>query len=57
MEQRLITRETEDRQSLERSIIHEVERLQRDVEQSKVSFEMTVQRGENFKREVSIYSL
>ena len=43
MEQRLMIRDTKDRQSLKHSIINEVERLQRDVEQSKVSFEMTVQ--------------
>ncbi|KAJ9591203.1 hypothetical protein L9F63_002274, partial [Diploptera punctata] len=52
MEQRSQVRETEDRQSLERSLLTEVERLQREVEQAKQGAEMSAQCAESLKREV-----
>lgn len=55
MEQRSQVRESEDRQSLERSLLGEVERLQREVEQAKQGTEMSAQCGESLKREVSIW--
>ncbi|KDR14204.1 hypothetical protein L798_12005 [Zootermopsis nevadensis] len=52
LEQRSQVRESEDRQSLERSLLGEVERLQHEVEQAKQGTEMSVQCGESLKREV-----
>lgn len=52
MEQRSQVQESEDRQSLERSFLGEVERLQREVEQAKQGAEMSTQCGESLKREV-----
>lgn len=54
MEQRSQVQESEDRQSLERSFLGEVERLQREVEQAKQGTEMSAQCGESLKREVSV---
>jgi len=54
MEQRSQVRESEDRQSLERSLLGEVERLQREVEQAKQGAEVSAQCGESLKREVSV---
>jgi hypothetical protein len=53
IEQRSQVRESEDRQSLERSLLGEVERLQREVLQTKQGAEMSTQCGESLKREVS----
>jgi hypothetical protein len=53
MEQRSQVRESEDRQSLERSLLGEVERLQRELLQAKQGAEMSTQCGESLKREVS----
>jgi hypothetical protein len=55
MEQRSQVQESEDRQSLERSFLGEVERLQREVEQAKQGAEMSTQCGESLKREVSVH--
>lgn len=55
LEQRSQVRESEDRQSLERSLLGEVERLQHEVEQAKQGTEMSVQCGESLKREVSVW--
>lgn len=52
MEQRSQVRESEDRQSLERSLLGEVERLQRELLQAKQSMEMSTQCSESLKREV-----
>ncbi|GFG29416.1 hypothetical protein Cfor_02617 [Coptotermes formosanus] len=52
VEQRSQVQESEDRQSLERSFLGEVERLQREVEQAKQGTEMSAQCGESLKREV-----
>jgi hypothetical protein len=53
MEQRSQVRESEDRQSLERSLLGEVERLQRELLQAKQSTDMSTQCSESLKREVS----
>ncbi|XP_066998894.1 ras association domain-containing protein 8 isoform X1 [Anabrus simplex] len=53
MEQRSLVRETEDRQAMERSLLSEVERLQRELEQAKQGAEISAQCGENLKREVT----
>jgi hypothetical protein len=53
MEQRSQVRESEDRQSLERSLMGEVERLQRELVQVTQSAEMSTQCSESLKREVS----
>ncbi|KAJ4452317.1 hypothetical protein ANN_03837 [Periplaneta americana] len=52
LEQRSQVRESEDRQSLERSLLGEVERLQREVEQARQGAEVSAQCGESLKREV-----
>lgn len=53
MEQRSQVRESEDRQSLERSLMGEVERLQRELVQATQSAEMSTQCSDSLKREVS----
>ncbi|XP_049805608.1 ras association domain-containing protein 8 isoform X1 [Schistocerca nitens] len=53
LEQRYVLREYEDRQSLERSLLGEMERLQREVEQARQNAEMSALCAENLKREVS----
>ncbi|XP_018899170.1 ras association domain-containing protein 8 isoform X2 [Bemisia tabaci] len=53
MEQRLLARETEEKQHLERSILAEVERLQQEVEQVKQDTEMAAQCGDSLHREVA----
>jgi Ras association domain-containing protein 7/8 len=54
IEQRSQVQESEDRQSLERSFLGEVERLQREVEQAKQGADMSVQCSESLKREVGV---
>jgi len=51
-EQRSQVQESEDRHSLERSFLGEVERLQRELEQAQQGAEMSAQCGESLKREV-----
>lgn len=53
MEQRCLVRENEDRQSMERSLLSEVERLQHEVERARQGAEMSAQCADNLKREVS----
>jgi len=53
-EQRSQVQESEDRHSLERSFLGEVERLQRELEQAKQGAEMSAQCGESLKREVGV---
>jgi hypothetical protein len=57
MEQRSQVRESEDRQSLERSLVGEVERLQRELVQATQSAEMSTQCSESLKREVSAVTM
>lgn len=52
MEQRSLVAEKESRQQLERSLLSEVERLQRQVDIAKQSSEQTAQCGEDLQREV-----
>jgi len=54
VEQRSQVQESEDRHSLERSFLGEVERLQRELEQAKQGAEMSTQCGESLKREVGV---
>nr|CAD7393609.1 unnamed protein product [Timema cristinae] len=54
VEQRMIHRESEDRQSLERSLLGEVERLQGEVDQAKKDTEMAAQCGQSLQREVGV---
>ncbi|KAK3931153.1 Ras association domain-containing protein 8 [Frankliniella fusca] len=53
MEQRALLTEKENRQQLERSLLSEVERLQRQVDLAKQSSEQTAQCGEDLHREVA----
>ncbi|XP_034249012.1 ras association domain-containing protein 8 isoform X2 [Thrips palmi] len=53
MEQRSLVAEKENRQQLERSLLTEVERLQRQVDIAKQSSEQTAQCGEDLQREVA----
>lgn len=58
MEQRALLAEKENRQQLERSLLSEVERLQRQVDIAKQSSEQAAQCGEELHREVcSVYIL
>lgn len=52
MEQRALLAEKENRQQLERSLLSEVERLQRQVDLAKQSSEQAAQCGEELHREV-----
>lgn len=54
MEQRSLIAEKENRQQLERSLMSEVERLQRQVDIAKQSSEQTAQCGEDLQREVCL---
>ncbi|KAJ1527546.1 hypothetical protein ONE63_007515 [Megalurothrips usitatus] len=53
MEQRALIAEKENRQQLERSLLSEVERLQRQVDMAKQSSEQAAQCGEDLHREVA----
>jgi len=52
MEQHNISRETDERQIMERKIISEVEHLQNEVEQAKRATELASQHAESLKLEV-----
>ncbi|XP_063241293.1 LOW QUALITY PROTEIN: ras association domain-containing protein 8 [Bacillus rossius redtenbacheri] len=53
-EQRCVVRESEDRQSLERATLGELERLQHELDQAKHGTEAAAQCGDSLQREVAI---
>lgn len=57
MEQRALLAEKENRQQLERSLLSEVERLQRQVDIAKQSSEQATQCGEELHREVCVLTI
>lgn len=52
MEQRILARESDERNHIERSTLAEVERLQLQVEQAKHDAEMAAQIGDSLNKEV-----
>lgn len=54
MEQRILARESDERNHIERSTLAEVERLQLQVEQAKHDAEMAAQIGDSLNKEVFI---
>lgn len=53
MEQRAESRRTESRKQLERTLLLEIERLQKDIELAKQSTDLHHLTGETLKREVT----
>lgn len=54
MEQKLLARESEERDHIERSVLSEVDRLHTQVEQAKRDAEMATQIGDTLRKEVII---
>lgn len=54
MEQRMLARESDERNHIERSMLAEVDRLQLQVEQAKHDAEMAAQIGDTLHKEVKI---
>ena len=57
IEQRILARETDERNHIERSMLAEVDRLQLQVEQAKHDAEMAAQIGDTLHKEVSFTNL
>lgn len=55
MEQRILARESEERNHIERSMLAEVDRLQLQVEQAKHDAEMAAQIGDTLHKEVFFF--
>ncbi|XP_065209698.1 ras association domain-containing protein 8 isoform X2 [Planococcus citri] len=54
MEQRILARESEERNHIEKSMLAEIERLQQQVEQAKHDAEMAAQIGDTLHKEVAV---
>lgn len=54
MEQKLLARESEERDHIERSVLSEVDRLHTQVEQAKRDAEMATQIGDTLRKEVAV---